>query len=139
MHLEELDETERRALHDARYISLETFRRDGRGVATPVWCAWHAGEIWVFTSADAGKVKRVRGRPTSTVARCDVRGGSVGPRIDTSARLVTDPAEIRAGYAALRARYGWQMWLLDLGARLSGRIDRRALIALRPLTGHHQT
>ncbi|HSG89779.1 MAG TPA: PPOX class F420-dependent oxidoreductase [Pseudomonadales bacterium] len=135
MRFNELTATEQDALQAARYISLETFRRDGRGVATPVWCAWHAGEIWVFTAADAGKAKRVRGRARSTVARCDVRGGDVGPRVETQARIVTDAHEERAAYAALRARYGWQMWVTDLGSRLTNRIDRRAMIALRLVDG----
>ena len=41
----------------AQYVSLATFRRDGRQVRTPVWVAPHEGRLYVFSECDAGKVK----------------------------------------------------------------------------------
>jgi PPOX class probable F420-dependent enzyme len=132
MEYRKLEEVEQRALLTARYISLETFRRDGRGVATPVWCAEEDGELYLFSAADAGKVKRIRGRERSTIARCDVRGRVLGPRIETRARIVIDPDEQAKAHRTLLRRYGWQMRLTDLLSRLAGRIDQRAMIALVP-------
>ena len=37
---------------------------------------------------------------------------------------------IERAHAALRAKYGWQMWLGDLFSRLAGRIARRAWIEI---------
>jgi hypothetical protein len=37
---------------------------------------------------------------------------------------------IRRAEAALDRKYGWQKRLLDLGSRLTGRIRRRAFIAI---------
>ncbi|MDZ7826283.1 MAG: hypothetical protein U5R48_10030 [Gammaproteobacteria bacterium] len=68
MEYRKLEEVEQRALLTARYISLETFRRDGRGVATPVWCAEADGILYLFSAGDAGKVKRIRGRERSTAS-----------------------------------------------------------------------
>jgi hypothetical protein len=50
---------------------------------------------------------------------------------------VTDSRVIERAQAALRAKYGWQMWLLDLFSRVTGRIRRRAWIeiALSPPGG----
>jgi len=45
---------------------------------------------------------------------------------------VTDAEDERAGYLALRAKYGWQMGLTDLLSRLAGRFHQRALLRLRP-------
>jgi hypothetical protein len=39
-------------------------------------------------------------------------------------------ALIRQARAALHAKYGWQLVLLDLGARLTGRLQRRAYIEI---------
>jgi hypothetical protein len=39
---------------------------------------------------------------------------------------VTEPRDIAEAHAMLRAKYGWQVWLLDVVARLTGRTRRRA-------------
>jgi len=44
----------------SKYISLTTFRKDGGGVATPVWHAAKGDELFVVSDAGAWKVKRVR-------------------------------------------------------------------------------
>jgi hypothetical protein len=120
------------ALDREAYISLATFRRDGRAVETPVWFALHDGSLWVFSAGDAGKVKRLRNGSRIRVAPCTVRGGVTGDWIDGAGRIVEDPAEIEAAYAALRAKYGWQMRLTDLLSGLTGRRSRRAVLALTP-------
>ncbi|MFP6629399.1 MAG: pyridoxamine 5'-phosphate oxidase family protein, partial [Myxococcota bacterium] len=47
-------------LGDAPYVSLATFRRDGREVRTPVWVARDGEHLYIFSEAKAGKVKRIR-------------------------------------------------------------------------------
>ncbi len=41
-------------------------------------------------------------------------------------------AEQDRAYAALRLKYGVQMWLLDIGSKIGGRFGRRAMIRLDP-------
>jgi PPOX class probable F420-dependent enzyme len=113
-----------------RYLSLATFRRSGAAVATPVWFASAGTALYVVTAGDAGKVKRLRHSSRARVAACDMRGRLRGPWRDVAARLVNEPAEIGRAHAALRAKYGWQMRLLDLFSWLGGRIQRRAWIAI---------
>ena len=48
------------ALDRKPYISLVTFRRSGDAVQTPVWFAAYDGKLYVFSEADAWKVKRLR-------------------------------------------------------------------------------
>jgi PPOX class probable F420-dependent enzyme len=113
-----------------RYVSLSTFRRDGSTVATPVWFAAVDGLLYVFTAGGSGKVKRLRNNPRARVAPCDVRGRIEGEWHDATARVVSDPMTIGRARAAIRAKYGWQVRLLDLGAWLSGRIRRRAWVEI---------
>lgn len=114
----------------SRYLSLATYRASGAEVATPVWYASLDGRFYVFTAGDSGKVKRLRRSQRARIAPCDARGATRGPWRDARARIVTDPAVIRRAEAALDRKYGWQKRLLDLGARLTGRIRRRAYIAI---------
>lgn len=112
------------------YLNLATFRRSGAAVETPVWFAAHAGRLYVFTEAAAGKVKRLRANASIRVAACNARGRPKGAWLPGLARRVDDPATVAAAYRALRRKYGWQMRLLDLFSRLAGRIDQRAILEL---------
>jgi len=113
-----------------RYLALATFRKSGAEVATPVWFAAAGGTLYVCSAGDAGKVKRLRQSSRARVAPSDARGRVQGAWRDATARLVTEPAAIERAHAALRAKYGWQMWLTDLFSRLAGRIRRRAWIEI---------
>jgi uncharacterized protein len=117
-----------------RYLILATYRARGAEVATPVWFAAVDGTLYVFTAGDSGKVKRLRRSSRARVAPCDMRGTVTGPWRDATARIATDPAVIARAQAALRAKYGWTKWLVDLGSRLTGRIHRRAWIAIDALS-----
>ena len=118
------------ALDRHRYLALATFRRSGAEVRTPVWFAAMDGKLYVFTAGDSGKVKRLRHSPRAWVAPSDVRGHVRGAWCDAAARLVTEPGVIGRAHAALRTKYGLQMWLGDLFSRLTGRIARRAWIEI---------
>ena len=113
-----------------RYLSLVTFRSNGVEVATPVWFAAAANRLYVFTAGESGKVKRLRRSSRARVAPCDARGRVAGPWRDATGRLVDDERSIRLARGALHAKYGWQLVLLDLGARLTGRLQRRAWIEI---------
>lgn len=116
------------SLTDARYFSLGTFRKNGVMVATPVWFAQHAGAYYVFSAADAGKVKRLRNADAARVAPCDARGALRGDWLNATAQLLDHDAEILQALGALRRKYGWQMRMTDFFAKLSGRFDRRTYI-----------
>ncbi|SNT65831.1 hypothetical protein SAMN05421812_12740 [Asanoa hainanensis] len=58
----------------SKHVSLVTFRRDGTGVATPVWHVTEGNELFVVSEAKAWKVKRVRNTGRAEVTVCDLRG-----------------------------------------------------------------
>lgn len=120
------------ALDPAReqYVSLATFRRDGREVGTPVWIAQSGACCYIFSEGRAGKVKRLRNNDRVRLAACDMRGKVSGGWAEGSARIVSDPATVARAYHALRAKYGWMMKLGDLLSRLSGRYAKRAIIEI---------
>lgn len=116
-------------LERERYINLETFKKSGDGVKTPVWFARVGDALYVFTDGTSYKVKRVRRDSRARVAGCDVRGtGLRTDWYDAKATLLEPGAEENSAYAALRSKYGIQMWLLDVGSRIGGRFGRRKVI-----------
>jgi PPOX class probable F420-dependent enzyme len=110
-----------------RYLSVETYRRTGQAVATPVWFVVDGGVIYVYSLADAGKVKRIRNNPRVRIAPCDVRGALKGAWLDATARIV-DEREAAAAQKLLVAKYGWQKKLFDLLRKIRPR--PRAVIAI---------
>jgi PPOX class probable F420-dependent enzyme len=117
-------------LDSERYISLETFRRDGTGVKTPVWAAPLDGRLVVVTDGTSFKVKRLRANPKFRVAACDVRGHIKGGWHDGIGRVLTDEADRKNAIAALRKKYGWQIRVLDFFSFLGRRLGRRAFLEL---------
>lgn len=117
-------------LGDETYINLVTFRRNGDGVRTPVWVAAAGGHLYVFTDGTSAKVKRLRATNRIRAAACDVRGKPKGPWHEGIGRVVDEAPTIERAYAALRAKYGWQMTLVDIVSRLAGRFGRRVILEL---------
>ena len=77
-----------RAFAGERYFNLETFKKDGTGVKTPVWFAEVDGAFVVFTDGTSYKVKRVRRDAKARIAACDVRGNVHGPWFDVRAEIM---------------------------------------------------
>lgn len=119
-----------KTLASESYISLATFRRSGVAVETPVWFVILDGKLYVVTDGASAKVKRIRATKRVRVAACNALGSVSGDWLDGKGRIVTDRKMIESAHAALQRKYGWQMWLLDVGSTLFGRIGRRAYLEL---------
>jgi PPOX class probable F420-dependent enzyme len=79
-----------------KYISLETFKKNGEGVKTPVWFVLHNDALYVYTEADSWKVKRIRNNPRARVAVCNVRGRVRGPWLEATASIVEGDERLAA-------------------------------------------
>ena len=113
-----------------RYVSLVTFRRNGKGVPTPIWIAQVGDNLYAFTDGTSAKMKRLKVNDRVQIAACDARGNLRGEFAEGRARRVDDPAVIDRALAALTQKYGWQMSVLNVFSRLFGRIERRAYIEI---------
>ncbi len=116
------------SLGGQKYISLETFRKSGEGVKTPVWFVLHGGNLYVYTDADSWKVKRIRNNPRVRVVPCTIRGRVIGPWIDGRASIV-DGEERETADRLLDRKYLLKVvfnWLHRIRPR------PRAMIRIRP-------
>ena len=83
----------------------------------------------IFTDGTSYKVKRIRRNPKVELARCDARGGLLGPWLAGQCRLVdAEPEQIARAYAALNAKYGVLMRLGTMFSTLAGRVKRRLIL-----------
>ena len=121
-------------LDGLKYLSLESFRKSGQGVPTPVWFAGDpsGGEpqtLFVYSSVDSGKAKRIRNNPRVRVAPCDMRGKLLGDWIEARAEIVTG-AQAERAVRLLNQKYKPWKQLLDFFSKL-GR-NQHVLFAIRP-------
>ena len=123
----------RNTLQRANYLSFATFRKSGVEVATPVWFAEEDSAFYIFSAAEAGKVKRLRNSGRSRIAACTATGKVTGSWVDTEAVLLEDQAGAQQALGALRRKYGWQMLATDFLSTLSGKMKRRAYIRVTPV------
>lgn len=114
----------------ARYLNLETYKRDGTPVRTPLWFA--AGDdgrtLYAFTLAESGKVKRIRRDGRARIAPCDFRGNPRGTWVSAETRLVENEDDIRLAHRLLDRKY-FTKRISNLWRRLFPR--ERAVIAIR--------
>lgn len=92
-----------------KYINLETYRKNGRGVRTPVWFVESSSDdgsiLYVRTSDDTGKYKRIRNNPSVQVAPCDMRGSVKGKWVKGEARIASEEEKLKA-FKMLEKKYG---------------------------------
>lgn len=104
-------------LGNPKYISLETFRRDGRGVRTPVWTVAQDGKLLVWTQGDSWKVRRARNDPRVRVAKCSMRGEIEGPWVEGVVKSISDDDKLKREMGRmLRRKYPLMVAFVSLVA-----------------------
>ena len=63
---------------DYKYINLETYKKNGKSISTPVWFVIENNLIFVVTRSSTGKVKRLKNNPNVRIMPCGFRGGPKG-------------------------------------------------------------
>jgi uncharacterized protein len=91
-----------------QFLNLETYRKDGQAMRTPVWFVEDDGVLYLHTVKNAGKVKRIRRTARVRVAPCDARGAVASEWIDGEARVL-DAAGLARVNELLDRKYGEAM------------------------------
>jgi uncharacterized protein len=125
-------------LFPGRYLSVTSFKRDGTGVATPLWFVSDGNRLWALTDLHSPKIWRIRRNPRVLVAPCRVDGKLHGEPVEASAEVVTADADLERVQKLLLARYKISyrvvMLFYRLGRRLRGRqsVADGAALAITP-------
>jgi PPOX class probable F420-dependent enzyme len=102
-----------------KYVSLETYKRSGDAVQTPVWIVEEGGVLYVRTDPGSWKAKRIRRNPRVRVAPSDLRGKATGPWAEGEARFIEGPEADRV-LRLIKEKYGATGKLVDSFNRLRG-------------------
>lgn len=104
-----------------QYIKLETYRKNGHAVATPVWFTVDADKVFVVTRSDTGKVKRLRNNQKVRVVPSGMRGEPKGEWADGEARFTT-PEEFERALKQRSKKYGFKARLAGLFSSSKGEL-----------------
>jgi uncharacterized protein len=122
------------SLQGRKYLNIETFRKNGQGVRTPVWFAGEPEDdapekLYVYSTADSGKAKRIRNNARVRVAPSDARGKLLGEWVEALAEIVTG-TNAEHGMQLLNKKYFPWKQLLDFFSFFSR--SKRVVFLIRP-------
>src|SRR5919197_2252317 len=96
-----------------KYINLQTYRKNGQPVGTPVWFMIDNNLVYVVTSADTGKAKRLRNNPAVRILPSGYNGEPKGEWIDGKARFA-EGSEAERAIQLRKKKYGLQARLVGV-------------------------
>jgi hypothetical protein len=101
------------SLAKEKHIALETYRKSGEAVRTPVWCMVDNGLLYVVTRSHTGKVKRIRNNPKVRVAPSSFSGEPKGEWAEGTARFA-EGEEAERAVQLRKKKYGLQARLVGM-------------------------
>jgi PPOX class probable F420-dependent enzyme len=111
-------------LFPGRYLSVTSFKRDGTGVATPVWFVSDGERLFALTDLHSAKVRRIRRNPHVLIASCRPGGKLRREPVPARVEVLTATPQLERVQELLIERYKLSyrvvMLIYRLGRRLRG-------------------
>jgi len=101
------------------YLSIESYRKSGEPVRTPVWFVEDGGSLYVRTGPDSGKVKRLKRNPNLKVAPCSMSGDPQGTWLAATCEIVNDEQLAKKVNDLFNKKYGLQKTIFEFLGRTS--------------------
>lgn len=102
------------------YLNIETYRKSGEPMHTPVWFVQDGDTLYVRTIANSGKVKRVRNNPQVRIMPCGRAGEPLGNWVPAHAFEETDLSVHQRVRQLLWEKYGPLVGQFEAHTRQSG-------------------
>jgi uncharacterized protein len=112
-----------------QYINVETFRKTGVGVKTPVWFVEYNNELCFTTEAYSGKVKRMHNNPKVNIAPCKMDGTVTGEWQPATIRFMQGD-DVQSVDKLYSRKYGLMKILFEL-PKIFSKKPERAFIAIK--------
>jgi uncharacterized protein len=90
-----------------QYINLETYKKTGEAVRTPMWFVNYNGIVYVSTTGGSWKVKRLHNNSHVRIAPCNFIGHPNGEWIEAKANIVNSSESEKAN-KLLKQKYDLQ-------------------------------
>jgi PPOX class probable F420-dependent enzyme len=96
-----------------QYLNIETFRKNGQGVKTPVWFVQDGETLHVWTFAESGKIKRIRRDGSVRIAPSIASGEPVGDWVNAQAVTYNSDEAIQYVENLMKKKYGFSFFLFS--------------------------
>lgn len=104
---------------DTKYLNLETYRKNGQAVRTPVWFVIDNGIIYVITPSTTGKVKRLNHNKNVRIVPSNIKGKPTGDWVDATAYFANE-SEASQAIKLRKRKYGLLAKLIGLSVYRKG-------------------
>ncbi len=105
---------------------METFKKDGTKVTTPVWVAQQNNTLVVTTGKNAGKVKRIRNNGKAIIYTTNQSGSKkLSEELEVKGSILSDEDLKTEAVTILKKKYGMMAKMM-----LKGPNENRAIIVL---------
>ena len=103
-----------------QFLNIETFRKSGAGVKTPVWFARDGGALYIWTQTDSGKAKRIRINPDVRIAPAKADGTPVGEWVPAKAYADESDEALSHVKRLFKKKYGASFTTFGLMGKMRG-------------------
>ena len=106
---------------DQKYICLETFKKNGQGVKTPVWFVIRDGIIYITTMDYTWKVKRLKNTKSVRITPSSFKGKPKREWVNGQAFFGND-SELKLTMSLRNKKYGMLARMIGLFASKKGKV-----------------
>jgi len=106
---------------DQKYINLETYKKDGTPIRTPVWFVIDNDLIYIITRDSTGKVKRLKNNQDVRIVPCSFKGEPKNEWIKGKVEKITGK-EADIAIKLRKKKYGMSARLIGLFTSQKGNL-----------------
>ena len=107
--------------NNQKYICLETFKKNGQGIKTPVWFVISDGIIYVTTMDSSWKVKRLKNTSSVRIAPCNFKGNPKREWINGKV-FFGNESELKLAMSLRNKKYGLLARIISLFTSKKGKV-----------------
>ena len=104
----------------SKYMALQSYKKNGEGKITPVWVCLLDGKLYVNTSAESWKVKRIRRNNRIMICSSNGMGTPKSEWVPAQVTIHEEAPLVDKVTKAMIKKYGLQFHLIRWMERLSG-------------------
>lgn len=110
-----------------KYICVETYKKNGQGVKTPVWFVISDGIIYLSTMATSWKAKRLKNNKSVRIVPSNFQGVPKGQWIEGNA-FFEDESKLKSVMSLRNKKYGLLAKIIGM---ISSRKGKVAIIGIK--------
>ena len=110
-----------------KFLNLETFRKSGVGVKTPVWFVEEGDAFYIWTEANSWKAKRIRNNSAVKVVPSTASGEPTGEWVDAHATADASSEALEHVNQLMKKKYG----LAFAGFRMTGKLRKASYTQIK--------